>query len=129
MNTQTHTGMDFFFSNMSNKEAKLFVQALNHMKRTMNGQPLKFKLNRKHPRYLQHQLGTTVITARYKGVKCNAADLMLGFDANRKWCEAFLSATKSKALYEGSEFYLEDCDLDVLSAETNTLIKELEETA
>jgi len=98
MNTQTHTGIDFFFSNMSNKQAKLFVQALNHMKRTMNGQQLKFKLNRKHPRYLQHQAGTTVITARYKPVVCNAADLMLGLNANRKWCETFLKVVKSNAM-------------------------------
>ena len=133
MKTQTHTGMDFFFSGMSNKEARLFVEAINNMKRTMNGHPLKFKINRKHPRYLKHQEGTTVFTTRYPDVPCTAADLWFGLDANRKWCSAFLQAIrgrfpKSKAVYEGSEFYLNDCDLDVLSTEMDTLAKKLEET-
>ena len=114
MNTQMHTGMDFFFSNMSNKEAKRFVQVLNSMKRTMNGEPLQFKVNRKHPRYLQHQKGTAVVTARYKGVTCNAAGLVLGLEANRKWCESYITASKSRAVYEGSEFYVEDCDVKTL---------------
>ena len=127
METMKHTGFDMFFSNLSNSKAKRLVLALNNMKRTMHGQTITFKLNRNHPRYLQHQANCQVITTRYKGVTCNAADLMLGLTANRKIGENF--AKLSGSMYEGSEFYAEDCNIENISKDIDTLVKEFEETA
>lgn len=124
METIKHTGFDLFFNNLSNKKAKILVQALNGMNRTMNGYPLKFKLNRKHPRYMQHQAGATVITTRYNAVIGNAADLMLGLEGNRKVGEGFASAIGGRVTYEGSEFYAEEVNVEKFAKDIKDLVEE-----
>lgn len=127
MQTLQHTGFDLFFNNLSNKNAKILVQALNRMQRTMHGQTLTFKLNRKHPRSLSHQTNSTVITTRYKPVTANAADLMLGLQANRKIGEGFARAIGLIVTYEGSEFYVENCNTDDLATDMDNLINAYQE--
>lgn len=121
MNNFTHNGFDMFFNNISNKKAKLLVQCLNNMNRTMNGEQLKFKLNRNHPRSLSHQTNATVITVRYADVTANSADLMLGLNANRKIGEGFAKAIGSGVTYEGSEFYI-DGNINDISKDIDNLV-------
>ena len=107
--TFKQSGLDLFITNMSKSKAKMFVNVLNSGNKTMNGHPLKWKLNKgqsSHPIYGEEQKIT--ITARYPAVEYTMAKVTFGLFENRRMTEALLKQSGfSEAKYEGSEFYME----------------------
>lgn len=105
----THDGIDLFITNLSKGKAKLFINTLNGLKKEMNGNRLKWKLNKDqspHPIYGTEQKIT--ITARYPAVTYTGEQLVFALQQNRMLIETGLEALGFKdAVYEGSEFY---CD-------------------
>ena len=124
-----HTGFDLFFNNMSNEQAKELVAVLNANNCTMKGRPMRFKLNRKHPRYLQHQAASTVITARYDEVIADAAYILLGLTQNRELGEKIAERFGSRVTYEGSEFYCEMPNIQGCIQDVDNLLEEYSNAA
>ena len=126
------SGFDLFFTNMSKTKAKYFVKFLNSLDKTMEGHPLKFKLNKDqspHPIYGEEQKIT--ITTRYPAVEYTVAQTTYGLFQNRKLMETALKEFGfTEITYEGSEFYIDvEGDVDQFSktykAETEKLVEEV----
>jgi len=106
MNIYKHTGFDLFFANISNKKAKQLVQMLNSMDKTMKGNPLKFKINRKNSS--PYHTNTVCITTRYPAAEISAEFMPDMLAQNRKLMEVGLKTLGwTEVEYTGSEFYLE----------------------
>ena len=118
MNTYTHKGFDLFLSKVTMKKAKVIVSALNQRDCKMNGQPLTFKINKKH------QAKSVVITTFYKPVTASAADLILGLENNRDTLEPLAQALDFE--YEGSEFYVTANDRKDSESVAVTIMSEVE---
>ena len=107
--THKQSGFDLFFTNMSKKKAKMFVQFLNKLDRKMGGNPMKFKLNKEqspHPIYGEDQKIT--ITVRYPAVDYTVAETTYGLFQNRKIVDTALQAFGwNEVKYQGSEFYID----------------------
>ena len=107
--THKQSGFDLFFTNMSKKKAKVFVQFLNKLDRTMGGNPMKFKLNKDqspHPIYGEEQKIT--ITVRYPGVDSNVVITTAMLNKNRNLVETALQEFGwNEVKFEGSEFYID----------------------
>jgi hypothetical protein len=101
-------GIDLFFTNMSKSKAKYLLSFLNSLDRTMNGHPLKWKLNKDqspHPIYGEEQKIT--ITTRYPAVEYTVAQITYGLLKNRELMEIALKEMGfTETTYEGSEFYI-----------------------
>ena len=98
--TPTHTGIDLFFSNMSESDAQRFCNTLNSLDRTMGGNTLVWTL--------AHKDNHAAITARYPAQPWSRDYALIGLAMNRNWCESGLkSMGMSGVEYTGSEFYVQ----------------------
>ena len=96
----THTGIDLFFSNITEDQSKEYCKFLNELGRTMGGHLLVWTLDWNDNK--------AAITARYPGQPYSREYSLTALTQNRIWAETGLKyLNMSNVKYTGSEFYVQ----------------------